>query len=92
MVTFFPLDPSHVMARGAGAALVRQDGLEVIVAAVVGAHICRRRCRLTALTTTRQARTWNGMDPTYRLGRKRVRISPPWLRLASASPTGQMFK
>lgn len=56
-VTFFPLDPSHVMSRGAGASLVSQNGLQVIVTAVVGAHICRRSWGLTALNRIGQART-----------------------------------
>lgn len=91
MVTFFPFDPSHVMARGAGAALVRQNGLQVVVAAVVGAHICRRSRRLTHLHTVKRPPMLNLMHQTYRLGMKRVRISPPWLRLASLPTTGQTF-
>ena len=40
-VTFFPLDPANVMARGTGASLVREHGLQVIVATVVGTQVCR---------------------------------------------------
>lgn len=40
--TFFPLDPSHIVTRWAGAALVCEHSLQVVVAAVVGTHVCRR--------------------------------------------------
>lgn len=60
-ITFFSLDPSHVMSRGAGASLVGQDGLQVVVTAVVGTHICRRSCRLAASDPTRRARTSDQM-------------------------------
>lgn len=38
--TFFPLDPAHVVTRWAGAALVCEHRLQVIVAAVVWAKVC----------------------------------------------------
>lgn len=40
--TFFPLDPSHIVTRWAGAALVCEHSLQVVVAAVVGTQVCRR--------------------------------------------------
>lgn len=39
--TFFPLDPSHIVTRWAGAALVCEHSLQVVVAAVVGTQVCR---------------------------------------------------
>lgn len=42
VVTFFPLDPSHIVTWWAGAALVCQHSLQVIVATVVGTSVCRR--------------------------------------------------
>lgn len=41
--TFFPLDPAHIVTRRAGAALVCEHRLQVVVAAVVGAQVCRNR-------------------------------------------------
>lgn len=42
VVTFFPLDPAHIVTWRAGAALVREHSLQVIVATVVGADVCKR--------------------------------------------------
>lgn len=42
VVTFFPLDPSHIVAWWAGATLVSQYSLQVVVAAVVGTKVYRK--------------------------------------------------